>query len=84
LEPDEPTGTSIVFRPEFSILAALNKEKPHTQTEDYAWRDIASGIHAAVSVWYPDPQFASPTKTILMSPEIFGAVAGLAYTSFGS
>jgi DNA gyrase subunit B len=69
---------------EAGLLAALNKERRYDPAEGYSWRDIASGIRAAVSVRHPDPQFESPTKVLLMNPEIFGAVAGLAYSAFSA
>jgi DNA gyrase subunit B len=60
------------------ITAAFN-ELIAQNGREYIWRDLAPGLRAVVNIYHPDPRFESLEKMKLMSPEIFGIVAGLVY-----
>jgi DNA gyrase/topoisomerase IV subunit B len=34
------------------------------------WTQLQKGLCAVISLWHPNPQFESPTKLILMNPEV--------------
>jgi DNA gyrase subunit B len=46
------------------------------------WKQISQGLTMVVGIRHPDPQFESPTKVKLLTPEAHGAVKTLAYPLF--
>jgi len=46
------------------------------------WEQISRGLTMVVGIRHPDPQFESPTKRKLLTPEANGAVRTIAYPLF--